>query len=141
MHKTARQWIDTQLSSVTPIGLPWLAIIAFLSLTTQPKIFPAPFTGEQAIEIVNRWLVLPNVTPLEPGPQHWQTLSRLFLRSGMAGNLTSDAHLAAIDNPCLVCSADSDFKRFQGVQHFNPLDEEAGDVHEPMLHYKFRQGY
>ncbi|MDA0791308.1 MAG: PIN domain-containing protein, partial [Proteobacteria bacterium] len=88
------------------------------------------------IQAVDQWLAIPHVTPMNPGDGHWQTLGRLLLRAGTAGNLTNDAHLAAIaiDNACVICSADNDFKRFQGVQHFNPLaDEDA--VREPMLSY------
>jgi predicted nucleic acid-binding protein len=44
--------------------------------------------------------------------------------SGTGGNLTSDAHLAAIaiEHGFTVCSTDSDFKRFPGLEHVNPLD-------------------
>jgi predicted nucleic acid-binding protein len=41
----------------------------------------------------------------------------------MAGNLTSDAHLAALalEHGCTIASADNDFRRFAGVTHLNPL--------------------
>jgi predicted nucleic acid-binding protein len=44
--------------------------------------------------------------------------------SGTLGNLTSDAHLAAmaLENGADIYSADYDFQRFQGVRHCNPLD-------------------
>ena len=39
------------------------------------------------------------------------------------GNLTSDAHVAALalEYDCTVVSADSDFRRFSAVTHLNPL--------------------
>ena len=42
---------------------------------------------------------------------------------GTAGNLTSDAHLAAlaIEYGAELCSADTDFGRFQGLRWTNPL--------------------
>lgn len=47
----------------------------------------------------------------------------LTLAAGTAGNLTSDAHLAAlaIEHGCAVYSTDNDFKRFPGIEHVNPL--------------------
>jgi len=43
--------------------------------------------------------------------------------TGTAGNLTSDAHLAAlaIEYGCDLYSADYDFQRFPGIRHVNPL--------------------
>jgi predicted nucleic acid-binding protein len=40
-----------------------------------------------------------------------------------AGNLVSDAHLAAlaIDHGCELCSTDSDFSRFPRLRWRNPL--------------------
>jgi toxin-antitoxin system PIN domain toxin len=135
MHVEAKQWLETQLSSSTPIGLPWLVIIAFLRLSTNPRIFgDTHLASDEAIACMDRWLGHPNVIDVHPGPQHWQILNRLLMRSGAAGNLTNDAHIAAlaIEHAALVCSTDNDFKRFQGVQHINPLSDPDA-VHEPML--------
>lgn len=40
-----------------------------------------------------------------------------------AGNLTSDAHLAAlaVEHGAEVCSTDIDFQRFPGVRSIDPL--------------------
>ena len=41
-----------------------------------------------------------------------------------SGNLTSDAHIAALalELGATVCSADYDFRRFPGITHRNPLE-------------------
>ena len=137
MHSEAKQWLEQQLSSTTPIGLPWLVIVAFLRLITNPRIFgDSHLASDDAIHCMDLWLQHPNVTELHPGPEHWQILKRLLIRSGAAGNLTNDAHIAAlaIERAALVCSTDNDFKRFQGVQHVNPLSDPDA-VHEPLLNY------
>lgn len=135
MYDSASTWLDRQLSGRVDVGLPWLVIVAFLRLTTSQRVFESPLSVEGAIRYVSGWLDLPNVTPLNPGNNHYSILSRLLLRSGTGGNLTSDAHLAAIavEHGALLCSADNDFKRFQGVQYFNPLEEDG--VREPLLIY------
>jgi predicted nucleic acid-binding protein len=42
---------------------------------------------------------------------------------GTGGNLTSDAHLAAlaIEHGAELCSSDTDFARFRGLNWRNPL--------------------
>ena len=58
-----------------------------------------------------------------PGEKHWPILRSLLTTSETAGNLTSDADLAAlaIEQGGTVASADNDFRRFTGVTHVNPL--------------------
>jgi len=50
-------------------------------------------------------------------------LRRLLASSGMAGNLVSDAHLAAlaIEHGAELCSCDTDFARFAGLRWVDPL--------------------
>jgi toxin-antitoxin system PIN domain toxin len=135
-HPAASTWLTTQIRAGVPIGLPWLVLVAFVRLTTSTRVFPRPLTIEEAMACVNDWLSLPTVNPAEPAPRHWNTLQRLLLRSGAAGNLTNDAHIAAIaiDRGCLLCSADNDFHRFEGLQFHNPLDA-GSSVREPSLAY------
>jgi predicted nucleic acid-binding protein len=63
------------------------------------------------------------VEAIAPGEHHWSILRSLLQSSGTAGNLTSDAHLAALAlaHGCTIASADNDFRRFAGVTHVNPL--------------------
>jgi predicted nucleic acid-binding protein len=59
-----------------------------------------------------------------PGEGHWAILRKLLRDTGTAGNLTSDAHLAAIavELGASICSTDGDFARFAGVERISPLD-------------------
>ena len=58
-----------------------------------------------------------------PREHHWPILRRLLEATGTAGNLTSDAHIAALalERGAAVCSTDHDFARFPGIRHVNPL--------------------
>lgn len=80
---------------------------------------------DEAIGFVDDWLDQPFVEPILPGAGHWSVLRNLLRATGTAGNLTSDAHLAAlaIERGATICSADYDFRRFPGVDHVNPLEE------------------
>jgi hypothetical protein len=55
-----------------------------------------PLTAEHAIRDVDGWVRQPFVKLIGAGEQHWPILRGLLTTSGTAGNLTSDAHLAAL---------------------------------------------
>jgi predicted nucleic acid-binding protein len=74
---------------------------------------------------VKAWLDHPQVQVVTPGEQHGAILFRLLETLCTAGNLTTDAHLAAlaIEYQAEVASTDTDFARFRGLRWFNPLAE------------------
>lgn len=123
-HARARRWLEETLSSDASVGLAWIVVLAFVRITTRAGIMRNPLTPEQAIGFVDGWLAQPYVSLVAPGEGHWRVLRNLLLSGGTAGNLTSDAHLAAlaIEHGCDVTSADNDFRRFAGVTLINPLD-------------------
>jgi uncharacterized protein len=123
-HKAARRWAEGAFSGSTTVGFCWVVILAFLRLTTRPGILRRPMTPEAALNLVDEWLALPTVEPVVPGERHWEVFRNLLEAAGTAGNLTSDAHLAAlaIERGATVYSADNDFARFPGLRHVNPLN-------------------
>jgi uncharacterized protein len=122
-HRPARRWLEETLSGNAWIGLPWIVVLAFLRITTRPGILRKPLPAEAALDYVDSWLRQPYVRLVAPGDKHWPILRSLLQTSGAAGNLTSDAHLAALalEHGCEIASTDSDFGRFAGVNHRNPL--------------------
>lgn len=122
-HAVARAWLEETLSGNEAVGMPWVSLLAFLRITTRDDIFAHPLTPEQAVGYVDEWLQQPFVRPVVAGDKHWAVLRNLLEVSGLAANLTTDAHLAALalENGATVYSADNDFKRFAGVHHVNPL--------------------
>ncbi len=123
VHERARAFVDTAMSGEETIGIPWVVVLGFLRLATNPRVFPAALSIGKAIDTVDRWFERPSTTPLGPGERHWHILSALLRESGSTANLTTDAHLAAlaIENGAELCSADSDFAHFRGLRWTNPL--------------------
>jgi predicted nucleic acid-binding protein len=78
---------------------------------------------KQALELVALWLMQPATAIIAPEPRHFDLLCDLLINIGMGGNLTSDAHLAAIaiEHGAQIFSTDSDFGRFAGLRWRNPL--------------------
>lgn len=123
-HARARRWWETALSGSERVGLAWVVILAFLRITTRQGILEKPLGAEAATRYIDEWLDRPVVELVRPGEAHWNILRNLLLSSGTQGNLTSDAHLAAMALECGadLCSADYDFRRFPGIRHRNPLE-------------------
>lgn len=123
-HQQARSWLERAVSGYERIGLAWIVILGFLRITTSGRIMPRPLTAEQAVKIVDGWIAHPNTSIVSPGERHWDVLKQITTPVGLAGNLTSDAHLAAIaiEHGATLYSADRDFGRFESLKWVNPLD-------------------
>jgi toxin-antitoxin system PIN domain toxin len=122
-HRKAKVWLEAVVSGTETVGLPWTVLLAFLRLTTRPGVFQKPLRAEIAFELVDTWLQQPAVTVPEPTASHLRALRDLVLPLGTGGNITSDAHLAAlaIEYGAELCSSDNDFGRFSGLRWRNPL--------------------
>lgn len=123
-HRKARAWLEDALSGSASVGFAWTVILAFLRVTTRRGIMQKPLDATAAIDYVDSWLRQPNAEIVEPGGGHWLTLRSLIGAAGTAGNLTSDAHLAALalGGGWTLVSTDHDFRRYAGLSVLNPLD-------------------
>jgi toxin-antitoxin system PIN domain toxin len=122
-HKAAKaSWEDALLGDEA-IGLPWLVVLGFLRVTTMPQAFFHPLPVKKALGVVREWLEHPLVSIVQTGPRHFDILSDLLEQVGTGGNLTSDAHLAAlaIETHSRIISFDRDFARFPGLRWHNPV--------------------
>jgi len=87
-------------------------------------MFANPMTAEMAASHVESWLKRRVVRIVNPGPRHAELVFSFLRSHGKGGNLTTDAHIAAlaVEFDGIVHTADTDFLRFQGVKWINPLD-------------------
>ena len=122
-HRKARSWLEAAVSGNETVGLPWIVLLAFLRLTTRAGLFQKPLSVDAAFDLVDAWLQQPSVTIPEPAARHLQTMRDLISPLGTGGNLTSDAHLAALamEHGAEFCSTDNDFARFRRLRWRNPL--------------------
>jgi uncharacterized protein len=127
VHGAARTWWETLLNGTTPVGLSWAAILGFVRLGTNRHVFANPLPVATACAHTRTWLGRPYVTVLEPGARHSEILFGFLESIGTAGNLTTDAHLAALalEHQAELHSTDGDFGRFPGVRWTNPLTPHA----------------
>ena len=127
-HERARAWLDERLNGAAPVGLPWASLLAFLRLSTNPRVFDRPATVSDAWRQVLAWLGCESVWIPEPEARHREILGELLEAPGVQANLVPDAHLAAIaiEHGLILCSADGDFARFAGLHWENPLSTRQG---------------
>jgi toxin-antitoxin system PIN domain toxin len=118
-HKRAGKALESAFADVAGVGLTWTALLGFIRLATRRGIFANPLSVEDALSVVRVWLEQPKAQVLEPTDRHHAILARLLLGAGTAGNLTTDAHLAAlaIEHGATVLTFDRDFERFAGLRY------------------------
>jgi uncharacterized protein len=124
-HEAAFEWLDRQLSEVSRVGLPWAALLAFVRLVSNPRIFKEPVTLSVAWQQVATGLSAPSVWIPAPTTLHANILGALLSAEGLEANDVPDAHLAAlsIEHDLLLCSGDDGYDRFANLKWQNPLSE------------------
>jgi uncharacterized protein len=119
----ARAWLEEALSGTETVMLAWAVMVGFVRIATNPSAFIRPWDVGGALDLVDEWLAQPPVTVAHPTDRHATVLRDLLTPLGAAGNLTSDAHLAAlaIEHGATLYSCDNDFSRFSGLRWVDPL--------------------
>ena len=115
-HAAALIWWKSLLAGDVDVGIPIVVVLAFLRLTTSPRILSKPLSVED-------WFDGSRVRLISPGQGHVASLLACLRSVGVAGSLTTDAHIAAlaIEYQAEVHTSDLDFGRFPGVRWKNPL--------------------
>lgn len=122
-HVAARTWLTERFASAEEIGLPMQSILAFIRISTNPRLSDISSTIGTALTVVDGWLMLPNVRIVVPGPGHWPIFKSLCVATSLTGDLSTDAHLAAlaIEYGATLHSTDRYFARFPELRWVNRL--------------------
>lgn len=122
-HAAALAWWEEALNGDESVGLPWVVLLGFLRIATNPRIFSRPLTLEAALLRLDAWLGIDQVHIAREKDDHWEMLRGLLSDSGIAGNLTTDAHLAALamTHDATLVTFDADFARFRGLRREVPV--------------------
>jgi len=122
-HRPARVYLEKIFSASNPVGIPIQSVSAFLRIMTQQNLRIGSFSLQEAVEVVEEWLSLPQVRLLVPGEGHWLMFQRMLLDGHASGRLVTDAQIAAttIEFGGELQTNDRDFSRFPGLRWRNPL--------------------
>lgn len=121
-HEESRSWLDGALSGDATVAFSWIALLAFVRLSTKAGLFPSPLDVDGALARVHAWTTAAPSVIVEPTLDHAAVLQRLLGGVGVGGNLVNDAHLAAlaVEHRCAIVSYDNDFSRFDGITWERP---------------------
>lgn len=122
-HVRARDWLTERLNGATRVAFPWPSLVAFARISTHPRAYAQPLSPGEAWGQIEAWLAAQPAWIPSPTHRHANVLADLARRYDVRGDLTSDAHLAAlaIEHGLTVCSADTDFVRFAELRWENPV--------------------
>lgn len=123
LHGRAEAWLERTMSAPETVGLAWVALLGFVRISTSPYAGGMRWSVEQAFDALGDLLGQPNAVVVHPTHRHAAVLRDLLAPLGAGGNLTTDAHLAAlaIEHGATLCSSDNDFSRFKGLDWVDPL--------------------
>ncbi len=122
-HEVARTWWERTLSSGESVGLVAPVALGFVRVATSRRILVDPMPSNVATGHVRSWLNRPTAVFLPATTDVLRRTLELLDASGAAGNLTTDAEIAAhaLERDAVVATNDADFARFPGVRTLNPL--------------------
>lgn len=122
-HARAAVWWRGCLSGVEPVGLLPVVVFGFVRVATSSRVFRRPLSTTDAVAHVRSWAERPVTQVLESGPDDVEKALDLLQQVGAAGNLVTDAQIAAaaIEHNAVVHTSDADFVRFPGVRWFSPM--------------------
>lgn len=122
-HDQAAAWWQACLGGEEPVLLPEVVAFGFVRVGTNPRAFHHPLTPAEAVSHVRSWLHQDVVTIPELAPDHFERVLALLEKLGSAGNLVTDAQIAAVAmaNDAVLHTSDTDFMRFVGLRWLNPL--------------------
>jgi uncharacterized protein len=118
LHLQAKTWFETQYSEGQTVGYAWVVLLGFIRLSTKRGIMEQPLDLPTCLAIADTILNHPSAQIIHPSERHLGILGRLLLGAGTAGNLSTDAHLAAlaIEHNAELCTYDRDFEKFAGLR-------------------------
>jgi toxin-antitoxin system PIN domain toxin len=123
-HAKAREWLEESLQdSYSPVALSIVSVLAFIRISTNPKVFDPPHSVEYIKNNFLPFLAHPNIRILQSNDDHVLELLDLMSESGVVGNDTMDAHIAALalSTGAKLATNDKGFSRFKGLRLINPL--------------------
>lgn len=122
-HPKAAAWFEDIMSRPGPVILLPAVVFGFVRISTHPRIFTSPLSVAEASAHVRSWLGRKQARVHDMLLEDVNAALSLLESAGTAGNLTTDAQIAAVALrlDAEVHTADLDFGRFAGVRFSNPL--------------------
>ena len=119
-HRSALRILSQLMNGDATWALTYQVLHEFYSVLTNPRLFAAPSTPDEAIRAISVLLASPSAVLIGETEGHFAVLERLLTSAAVLGPMVHDARIVAI---CIchgvdeLYSADRDFSRFS--EHLN----------------------
>ena len=123
-YDRALQFLQSRASDPELFCISWPTMMAYIRISTHPRIFSQPLSPEEALRNVESLIGLPRVRVLSEDEGFLAIYRQATGKFPVRGNLVPDAHLAALllqHGVTKIYTADSDFKKFEFLEVSNPL--------------------
>jgi toxin-antitoxin system PIN domain toxin len=124
-HPEAIRFLKQRASDPDLLCIAWSTLIAFLRISTHPRIFARPLSPDDALGNVESLLSLPRVRVLSEGEGFLEIYREVTARFPVRGNLVPDAHLAALllqHGVRRLYTVDRDFRKFDFLEVADPFE-------------------
>jgi len=129
-HGPCRARLETWRRQPTAWHLTWGIVYEFVRVSTHPRVFPRPWSLQEAWGFVRALLASPGLRVLIHGPRHAEIASGLASeRPWLAGNLVFHAQTVALMREHgirRIWTRDADFHRFPDLEVLDPLAPGGG---------------
>lgn len=95
-HSRARAFLDSCSANDEPLYLCYLTLLAYVRMSTHPRIFTTPLTPQEALKNVQALADLPHVRLIAERDGFLEIYREVTKDVAVRANLVPDAHLASI---------------------------------------------
>lgn len=123
-HERARGFVETCAAGPEILCLTWPTLMAYLRISTHPRIFAAPLNPDEALGNVAALVELPHVRVVSERDGFLDAYRRVAGNMPVRGNLVPDAHVAAIlfqHGVRTLYTNDRDFRKFGSLEVRDPF--------------------
>ena len=124
-HEICRASLEEWRRQPSPWYLTWSICYEFLRVSTHPRVFHRPWSGEAAWRFLEAVLASPGATVLRPTHRHEAVLGHTVQElPDLRGNLMHDLHTAVLMREHgigRIVTRDTDFHRFSFLDVIDPL--------------------
>lgn len=124
VNSAARRFLDGAAAGGDLLCLAWPTVMAYLRISTHPRIFSAPLTPATALANIEAFAALPHVRFLAEEEGFLDVYREVTGAFPVRGNLVSDAHVAALlkqHGVRTLYTRDADFRKFAFLDLRNPF--------------------
>jgi toxin-antitoxin system PIN domain toxin len=123
-HKASLAWLKAALADPDATLLVCeTVLLSFLRICTNSRVFAPALPASEAVVFITGFVRRSDVQIFRPPPQHFIDVAKFIKKHKFGGDLTMDAHLAAIalSTGATLVTRDKDFKKIPYLKTLDPL--------------------